>query len=139
MSSRRPAPISAIETTSSPGPAPRAMRRELSLADPTLAKPGDDFLSILVRREYRIEQFSDDAVVDDECHAFEQRHAGNLERRQLEGARKLEPFVGKHRKRQVQTLHRFALIGAVLRRQTKHTRDPEPLEFGKMVAKAARL
>src|SRR5215475_1522399 len=39
----------------------------------------------------------------------------------------------------MQTLDRFALIGAVLRRQAENTGDAELLEFAEMVAKAARL
>src|SRR5262249_31248344 len=39
----------------------------------------------------------------------------------------------------MQTLDRFALIGGVLRGEAKNTGDAELLEFGEMVAKAARL
>src|SRR5262249_22338432 len=38
------------------------------------AKPSHHLFGVLVRREYRIERFGDDAVVDDERHALEQRH-----------------------------------------------------------------
>src|SRR5262249_13288243 len=103
------------------------------------AKPSHHLFGVLVRREYRIERFGDDAVVDDERHALEHRQPGGREGRQLDRAREREVLVRKHRERQMQTLDRFALIGGVLRREAENTGDAELLEFGEMVAKAARL
>src|SRR5262245_28515504 len=102
-------------------------------------KPRHYLFGVLVRRKCRIKHFGDDAVVDDEGHPFEERHARGRERRQLDRARKLEPLVGKHRERQVQTLDRFALICGVLRREAENMADAEPLEFAEMIAEAARL
>ena len=47
--------------------------------------------------------------------------------------------VGQDRKRQMQPLRRLALIAGVLRRKAKNVGDAERFEFGKMIAKAARL
>src|SRR5262249_27668793 len=103
------------------------------------AKPGGHLLGVLVRREYRIEHFGDDAVVDDKRHALEQRHPRGREGRQLDRARELEVLVGKYRKRQMQTLDRLALIGGVLGREAEKSGDAELIELGEMVAEAAGL
>src|SRR5258708_31558997 len=110
-------------------------------AQPALcaAKPGHHFLGVLVRREYRIEHFGDGAVVDDERDALEQRHPRGREVRQLDRARELEVLVREHRKRQMQTLDRLALIGGVLRREAEKPGDAERLELGVMVAETAGL
>src|SRR5262249_59492722 len=74
-----------------------------------------------------------------ERHAFEERHARGRKCRKIEGARKREPFVGKHWEREVQALDGFTLIGAILCREAKNAGDAEALELAEMVAKAARL
>src|SRR5262249_9890600 len=68
-------------------------RPRLSTTALCAAKPGDHLLGVLVRREYRIEHFGDDAVVDDKRHALEQRHPRGREGRQLDRARELEVLV----------------------------------------------
>ena len=81
-----------------------------------VAKPGDHVLGVLVRREDGVEHSADHAVVDDKGHAFEQRHARDLERRQFDRVRKFESFVGEHREWEVQAVDRFALVASILGR-----------------------
>src|SRR5205807_8566404 len=97
-------------------------------------EPGDDLCSILVRRKYRIEDLGYHIVVDHERHALEQRHAGNREGRELDGARELELGVGEDRERQMQPLGGLPLIAGGLRRKPIEVGDAERSDLGKMVA-----
>src|SRR6478735_2318315 len=112
-----------------------AMSRPRSVLPP--AKPGNHLLGVLVRRKHRIEHLRDDAVVDDESHALEQRHAGGCEGRQLDRTRQFQTLVGQDAERQVQTLRRFTLVAGVLRRQAIDLGHAELLEFGEVVAERA--
>src|SRR6478672_9925713 len=90
------------------------------------AEPGDYLLGVLVRREHGVEYLRDDAVVDDQRHTFEQRHAGGRERRQPDRTRQFETLVGQDREWQMQPLDRFTLVGGVLGGETVKAGDSEP-------------
>src|SRR4029077_7044265 len=81
----------------------------------------------------------DDAVVDDQGHALEQRHTGGRERRQRDRARQLEALVGQDREWEMEPLDRFTPVGGILGREAIEIGNREPLELGEMVAERARL
>ena len=103
------------------------------------AQPGDDLGGVLVGREDRIERLHDDAVVDDERHAFHSVMPEVVKVGRCKRARKFQIRIGQDRKRQVQPLGGLALIVGILRRQAEDVSNAERLQFGKMVAKTARL
>ena len=57
---------------------------------------------------------------------FCKRHAVDREGRQAQRPGEPEPGVGENRERQVQALHRFALVVAVLGRHAKEMGHAEP-------------
>jgi uracil-DNA glycosylase family 4 len=138
-----PTPACSRRTCFTPCLRPRAFistcRRRGRVARSTRLEPGDDLFGILVRRKHWVEHLGHDAVVDDQRHPLQQRHAGDRKSRQLDRAREFEVDVGQNRERQLEPLGGLALEAGVLRREPVKVGDAEPLELGEMVAERARL
>ena len=63
------------------------------------------------------------------------RHAVDGKGRQAQRPGEAEPGIGEYGKRQVQPLHRFALIVAVLGRHAEQIGDAKLPQLGKVIAK----
>ena len=99
---------------------------------PRFPEPVHHHIGAPVGRKHRVEDVDDDAVVDHPGHALDQRHAVLGERRELQGTGEREPFVGEDRKRQMQPLHRLALVGAVLGREAVELSHAQRFQVGEV-------
>src|SRR5438046_3137229 len=84
--------------------------------------PGNHRLGVFVRRKHRIDAVQNAPLADDEGEALEQTHALNLEPRQPQSRGELACGVTQQRKRQLEPVHRLALILSRLRAQAVNLR-----------------
>jgi hypothetical protein len=96
------------------------MEADCAVSAGVLLQPGEHVAGVSVGREDRIEDFGDAAVVDHHGQTLDQRQACHLHGGKAQHVGERQLLVREQREGQVETLGRFALIGAVLARQAEH-------------------
>ena len=103
------------------------------------AQPIDHVARAPIRREYRVEDVLDRAVVDHQGEALQERHPAGLEGGQTHRRRQLKALVRQDGEGQVQALRRLALVVGVLGGEAEQVVDAEGLQLGEVVTEGAGL